>query len=403
MTAAYAELHCRSNFSFLRGASHPEELVRRAHELGYAALALTDLCSLAGVVRAHGEAKGLGLHLILGSELRVEEGPRLVALAQDRAGYGNLSYLISQARRRAPKGTYRLLAEDLDDGLPGCLALWLPEPGAGTELASAQGAWLKEHFPDRLRIGIALHRRGGDRAWLARLQGLGETLGLRLVACGDVAMHAPGRRSLLDTLTAIRLGVRVDEAGAALGQNRENHLRSSAALARFYPTGLLVETLEVAAACRFSLEELRYEYPDELVPPGISPAAHLRRLTEEGAARRWPDGTPPRVRAQIEHELVLIAELRYEPYFLTVHDIVAFARSRGILCQGRGSAANSAVCYCLGITEVDPARMEMLAMVAATHRIAGNRRTGRARIVRRHQRQLHFKSRKHLDREKHPS
>ncbi len=183
---------------------------------------------------------------------------------------------------------------------------------------------------------------------------------MRLAACGDVALHIPARRPLLDTLTAIRLGVTVAEAGAALAQNRENHLRTQVQLARFYPPELLAETLTLAAACRFSLDELRYEYPDELVPAGLSPSAHLRALTETGAAERWPHGMPQRVRAQVEHELALIAELGYEPYFLTVHDIVRFARSRGILCQGRGSAANSAVCFCLGITEVDPARMEML-------------------------------------------
>jgi error-prone DNA polymerase len=360
LTADYAELCCRSNFSFLQGASHPQELVRRAHELGYAALALTDLCSLAGAVRAHGEAKGLGLHLILGAELRVEAGPRLIALAQGRTGYGNLSHLVTLARRRAPKGSYRLLAGDLDDGLPDCLVLWLPDPESDRERSAAQAGWLKERLSERLRIGVALHRRGGDRAWLARMRGLGADWDLSLAACGDVAMHAPGRRPLLDTLTAIRLGVRVDQAGAGLSQNRENHLRSPAALSRFYPPELLAETLNVAAACRFSLDELRYEYPDELVPAGLSAAEHLRRLTETGATRRWPDGMPPRVRGQIEHELTLIAELGYEPYFLTVEDIVAFARARGILCQGRGSAANSAVCYCLGITEVDPARMEML-------------------------------------------
>ncbi|MFZ0789178.1 MAG: error-prone DNA polymerase, partial [Chromatiaceae bacterium] len=184
--------------------------------------------------------------------------------------------------------------------------------------------------------------------------------GLGLAACGEVAMHAPGRRPLLDTLTAIRLGVRVDSAGAALGQNRENHLRSLTQLARFYPPALLERTLEIAADCRFSLDELRYEYPDELVPAGLSASDHLRALTESGATVRWPQGMPARVRTLVEHELALISELGYEPYFLTVHDIVRFARSRGILCQGRGSAANSAVCFCLGITEVDPARMEML-------------------------------------------
>jgi error-prone DNA polymerase len=357
---AYAELLCRSNFSFLQGASHPEELVRRAHELGYAALALTDLCSLAGVVRAHGEARTLGLHLIIGAELTVEAGPRLAVLAMDRGGYGNLAHLITRARRRAPKGEARVTADDLADGLPGCLLIWLPGTQDSAAELREQGAWLHRLGAGRLWIGVVAHRCGGDLAWLARLRGLGADLGLPLTACGAAAMHVARRRPLLDTLTAIRLGVRVDQLGAALAQNREHHLRDRAELARFYPPDLLAQTLVLAAACRFSLDELRYEYPDELVPAGTTAAAHLRRLTEAGAVVRWPDGMPPRVRGQIEHELALIAELKYEPYFLTVHDIVRFARSRGILCQGRGSAANSAVCFCLGITEVDPARMEML-------------------------------------------
>jgi error-prone DNA polymerase len=313
------------------------------------------------VVRAHEAAKGLDLQLIIGAELQVESGPRLVVLAQDREGYGNLSQLISRARRRAPKGRYRLPGADLDPGLPRCLALWLPDARSNRGEALAQGASLRERLgADRLWIGINLHRRGGDGERLAWVKGLAGDLGLGAVAAGNVAMHARGRRPLLDTLTAIRLGVRVDQAGAALAQNRENHLRTREQLARFYPPGLLAATLDLAGRCRFSLDELRYEYPDELVPAGVSPTAHLRRLTEEGAARRWPQGVPARVRQQIDYELTLIAELAYEPYFLTVHDIVAFARSRGILCQGRGSAANSAVCFCLGITEVDPARMEML-------------------------------------------
>jgi len=356
VSVAYAELCCRSNFSFLRGASHPEELVRRASDLGYRALALTDRCSFSGVVRAHAEAKSLGFALIIGSELPLESGLRLVALAVNRDGYGNLSMLISRARRRAKKGDFRLLPSDLDDGLPDCLLLWLPD----VETDPATGYRLAERLRGRLWIGVSLLRRGGDRARLERLQRLGQACGLPLVAVGEVSMHVPSRRSLLDTLTAIRLGVRVDSVGAALAQNRENHLRRLQDLGRFYPPSLLAETLEIASACRFTLDELRYEYPDELVPSGISPRIHLRRLTEQGARERFLGGVPPSVQSMLEHELNLIGELAYEPYFLTVHDIVRFARSRGILCQGRGSAANSAVCYCLGITEVDPSRMEML-------------------------------------------
>jgi error-prone DNA polymerase len=330
--------------------------VARAATLGYAALALTDECSLAGAVRAHVAAKGTGLHLIVGSELRLAEGPRLVVLAQDRAGYGNLSQLITLARRRAPKGDYRVGAPDLAAGLGGCLALWL----AGEADPPDLGHGLADGLPGRVWIGVTLHRRGGDQARLAGLRRLADACRLPLVAAGGVQMHVPDRQPLLDTLTAVRLGTTVEAAGEALAQNREAYLHERAELALFYPPDLLAETLALAEVCRFSLDELRYEYPDELVPSGETPTAYLRRLTLEGAARRWPEGVPLRVQDLIEHELALIAELRYEPYFLTVHDIVAFARRQGILCQGRGSAANSAVCFCLGITEVDPARMQML-------------------------------------------
>jgi error-prone DNA polymerase len=352
----YAELHCLSNFSFLTGASHPQELVRRAHELGYAALALTDECSLAGVVRAHVEARDCGLALIPGSDIRLTDGPRLVVLAADREGYGDLSELITRGRRRAGKGACELARADLTAGFEGCLALWLPSGDPDP----ADGGWLAERFPGRAWIGVELHRSGRDRAWLETLSGLSAQCGLPLVACGGALMHERGRRALQDTLTAVRLGVPLAEAGHALQPNAERHLRGRAGLARLYPSELLAETLEVARRCTFSLEELRYEYPDELVPPGRDPGARLRELTEQGLQRRWPGGEPAKVRRLVEHELSLIAELRYEPYFLTVHDIVRFARSRGILCQGRGSAANSAVCYALGITEVDPARMELL-------------------------------------------
>jgi error-prone DNA polymerase len=245
---------------------------------------------------------------------------------------------------------------ELYEGVEGCLLLWVArgdeEPAIGRRLVKA--------FPRRSWICVELHRSGGDRKRLSRLRRLASACGLPLVAGGGVQMHTPARKPLLDTLTAIRLGVRVDAAGSALTQNREACLRPRIELARFFPAELLAETVRVAEACRFSLDELRYEYPRELTPAGVSPPAYLRALVREGGARRWPAGMPEKVGKLVEHELALINELGYEPYFLTVHDIVHFARSRGILCQGRGSAANSAVCYCLGITEVDPARMEML-------------------------------------------
>ncbi|MHB8668025.1 MAG: error-prone DNA polymerase [Burkholderiales bacterium] len=353
---AYAELHCLSNFSFLRGASHPEELVARAQQLGYSALALTDECSFAGVVRAHGAARECGLPLILGSEIRLADGPQLVLLATDREGYGNLSELITRGRRRGVKGRYVLETGDLDQGLPGCLALLIP----GAVPAVSQARWLAERFSGNAWIAAELLCGPDDRARLAALRALGEASSLPLVAAGDVHMHVRSRRRLQDTLTAIRLCQPVGDCGHALYPNAERHLRLRLRLANLYPRELLEETVRIAARCAFSLDCLRYEYPEEISPPGITPSDYLRRLTEAGLAQRFPAGVPEKVRALVEHELALIAELGYEPYFLTVHDIVRFARSRDILCQGRGSAANSAVCYALGITEVDPARMSML-------------------------------------------
>ncbi|MGE5189967.1 MAG: error-prone DNA polymerase [Gemmatimonadota bacterium] len=358
----YAELHAVSNFTFLRGASHPEELVERACALGYGALAVTDECSLAGAARAHVAARGKGLKLILGSEIRLSDGLRLVLLAADRDGYGNLCELVTRGRRAAGKGSYRLGRSDLLalSGLPGCLALLLPGPDPG-EAAGRDGArFLAGTFPGRCWIAAELLCGPDDRALLESLRVLSRDAGLPLVAAGDVHMHARERRALQDTLTAIRLGVPVAAAGHALFPNGERHLRTRERLARIYPPDLLAETLRIAGRCSFSPEELRYEYPGEIVPSGETPASWLRRLAEDGMRCRWPEGTPEKVLRQVGHELSLIAELGYEPYFLTVHDIVRFARERGILCQGRGSAANSAVAFCLGITEVDPSRSEML-------------------------------------------
>ena len=362
MACGYAELHCLSNFSFLRGASHPEELVERAAALGYAALALTDECSLAGVVRAHLAARQTRLKLIVGAEIRLADGPRLVLLAADHNGYGNLAALITRGRRSAAKGSYRLATADLEEGLEGCLALLLPMPGRSEAADSlgAQAEWLKARFPGRCWLAVELHKGPDDRNRLARALEFAACAGLPAVAAGGIHMHVRGRRRLQDVLTCIRLGVTVEGAGGALAPNGERSLRSRAALERIYPAQLLAETLEIAARCRFSLDARRYEYPDELVPAGQTPAAWLRRLVEDGLGTRFGEAVPAPVRGQVEHELALIAELAYEPYFLTVHDLVRFARGRGILCQGRGSAANSAVCYALGITEVDPARMSML-------------------------------------------
>jgi error-prone DNA polymerase len=352
----YAELHCLSSFSFLRGASQPEELVERAARLGYAALAITDECSVAGVVRAHVAAKEHGLKLIIGAEFRLDDGLRCVLLAQDRAGYGRLCRLITRGRRAAAKGEYRLGRADVEEISASLLCLWLP----GTPPDPTEARWLASVFPGRCWIAVELLTTGRDRRRLESLQALGRDLDLPLVATGDVHMHSRGRRALQDVLTATRVGTTVDQAGLALFPNGERHLRPMARIAELHPPELLAASLDIASRCTFSLDELRYEYPREIVPAGHTPASWLRQLTGEGMWQRWPAGVPEATRRTIEHELALIAELQYEPYFLTVHDIVRFARSRGILCQGRGSAANSAVCFCLGITEVDPARMSLL-------------------------------------------
>ncbi|MGH8132255.1 MAG: PHP domain-containing protein, partial [Steroidobacteraceae bacterium] len=353
MRPAYAELHCLSNFTFLRGASHPHELVEQAGALGYAALAITDECSVAGAVRAHMAAKRRGIKLIIGAEFRLTCGLRFVALAIDRHGYGRLCRLITRARRAAGKGHYTLTRADVEaTGPEGCFILWLP----AVRPSPAELRWLVQHFPGKLRIAVELTRDGEDGARLAALEALGAQLGVPRLASGDVHMHVRARRRLQDALTAIRLRVPIAAVGSRLYPNGERYLREPARLARLYPTELLAATVELAQACSFSLDELRYEYPRELVPPGETPASYLRRLTDEGARWRWPGGVPKPERTAIEHELALIEELRYEPYFLTVHDVVAYARRQGILCQGRGSAANSRVCYCLGVTSVDPQR-----------------------------------------------
>jgi error-prone DNA polymerase len=365
MIPGYAELHCLTNYSFLRGASDPEELVGRAAELGYSALAVTDECSVAGVVRAHVAAKKLKLKLIVGSELTLADGMKLVLLAKGIRGYETLCELITKARRAAPKGEYRLAREDFPESVEGLVALWAPRLDPGPSPASAgarddEGKWVAQRFPGNAWIAVELHRGADDAARIAGLEALGREVGLECVATGDVHMHVRARKKLQDVMSAIRLKCTLAEAGRRLQPNGERHLRSIGRLAAIHPPHLLAASLDIASRCAFSLDEIRYEYPEELVPAGETPATHLRRLTDEGLARRYPKGAPAAVVETVEHELKLIGELAYEPFFLTVQDIVAFARSQKILCQGRGSAANSSVCYCLGITEVDPGRMSVL-------------------------------------------
>ncbi len=408
----YAELHCLSNFSFLRGASAPEELVLRAQQLGYRALALSDECSLAGVVRAHVALKKLVgrlreeapeldpeldvVQLIIGSQFRVhwmidaadaadaagapappqpqtpdaapDPGFQLVLLARHRDGYGQLSEFITRLRRASPvKGRYRLdwplLRETLAAGaLSGCLALLLPDRrlDAPAELLAQAQALAAVCAPGQLWLGLCLLRELSDEAWLQQLRDIGAQLALPLVACGDVHFHVRSRKPLQDVMTATRLNRPLHACGAALQPQAERHLRSRLRLSQIYPPDVLAETLQIASLCHFSLDELRYQYPEEVVPAGHSAPSWLRHMTYEGMHRRWPHGVRSDHRQTIEDELALICELGYEHYFLTVADIVRYARSRGILCQGRGSAANSLVCYCLHITSIGPERSTLL-------------------------------------------
>ncbi|KAF2394609.1 Error-prone DNA polymerase [Pseudomonas frederiksbergensis] len=356
MSVEYAELHCLSNFSFQRGASSALELFQRAKHQGYQALAITDECTLAGIVRAWQAAKSVELPLIIGSEIRIEDGPKLVLLVENLEGYQALCRLITRARRRTQKGQYQVLREDFSEPLPGLLALWVPDAVDDFH----NGHWLKQAFAERLWLAVQLHRGQDDTRRLNALLTLARELQIPAVASGDVHMHARGRRALQDTMTAIRHHLPVAAAGLRLHPNGERHLRCLDVVGEIYPRALLDETLVIARRCTFDLGQLRYQYPRELVPQGHSAASWLSELTERGVRERWPEGASEKVRGLIDKELALIAELGYESYFLTVQDIVAFARRQKILCQGRGSAANSAVCFALGITEIDPARMNML-------------------------------------------
>ena len=356
--SAFAELHCLSNYSFLHGASHPEELVQQAVELGYEAIAITDECSFAGLVKAHMTARTFGIKLIVGAHFQLSEGIRLVMLAPTRSAYGQLAGLISKLRRRSPKGTYTMSYDDLRWGVDECLALWVPD-SPDIDLLMQQGRRLQEFLP-QLWIALELFHQADDLDKTACALTLSMRLGLSIVAANDVHTHVPARQPLQDVMTAIRYRTTVDALGTRSLANAERHLRSIDQLQTLYPPEMLLETCWIAARCEFSMDELRYEYPEELVPPHLTPTAYLRQLTLAGAAERWPEGIPDDLLTLIERELELISSLNYEHYFLTVQDIVQFARSQSILCQGRGSAANSAVCYCLHITEVDPARMHLL-------------------------------------------
>jgi len=353
----YAELHCLSDFSFQRGASSSRELFERANDCGYTALAITDECSLAGIVRAWEAARDTKVPLIVGTEIQLADGPKLVLLAENKQGYVSLCRLITQGRRASEKGEYRLTRADLAGGTPGTLALWIP----GREPDREHGAWIKHSFNDRAWLAVELHRDSDDDARLAELDALGESLQLPRVASGDVHMQVRRCLPLQHTMTAIRHRMTIAEAGAVLFRNGERHLRRRATLEKIYPKAWLDESVRIARRCTFDLKrDLHYKYPKELVPEGYTAMQWLRKLVADGSAWRWPQGVPAKHQATLEHELQLIEKKEYEAFFLTVHDIVRYARSQGILCQGRGSAANSIVCFALGVTDADPDKVNLL-------------------------------------------
>ncbi|MES2423562.1 MAG: error-prone DNA polymerase [Pseudomonadota bacterium] len=364
---AYAELHALSNFSFQRGASRPEELVARAHELGYTAIAITDECSVAGVVRAHRVAKRLELQLLPGAEFRVQAAApfTLVVLPHNLSGWGNLCAFITAARSDAKSAGYEVVWERTDfSQLTDCEVLLAPQrqPGSAIDTEALQRHLVMacSLLCSQLWLAVELLGHLDDALHLQQLEALSAATGVPLVAAGNVLMHARSRKPLQDVLTAIALGQPVQDCGFALQPNAEAHLRLRARLATVYDAHLLQATLTVAARCSFSLDQIRYQYPLETVAEGSTPAQTLADLTWQGAAERFPKGVPENVRTQIASELALISEKKYEMYFLTVHDLVRHARSLKILCQGRGSAANSAVCFCLGVTAVNPAEQNLL-------------------------------------------
>jgi error-prone DNA polymerase len=409
----YAELAVTSNFTFLTGASHPDELVSQAAAMGLAAIAITDTNTLAGVVRAHVAARDAGIPFVLGCRLRFNEPIFLDVLVYptDLQSYGRLCRLLTTGMMRSPKGRCRLALHDFLEINEGLLAIVMPPPALDQDFMQVLEGLRRVVDDDRLSLGAQCLYRDDDRGWLERLAFLARQTHVPLVATNDVHYHVPRRRPLQDVLTCIREGCTIGQAGLRLLANAERHIKAPHEMARLFAAypGAIARTMEIARRalgnadretrrrgdkeriagedsmagrsaqskienrksqmgnpqiCNgpggFSLDQLRYQYPNELCPPGVSPMEHLRRLTFEGGGQHYPAGLPPKVRLQIEHELELIAELNYAPYFLTVHDLVQFARSRNILCQGRGAAANSAVCFCLGVTSVDPDRIDVL-------------------------------------------
>ena len=356
----YAELHCLSNFSFLRAASHPQELIQQAEGLGYQALALTDECSVAGVVRAyqHKKEHQLNIKLIIGSEFVLHQ-ERLVVLAPNRLAYSQLCQLISLARRRCEKGSYQVYIDDFKP-LSECLLIWNPYPNSASKVGKELGEALSKHHQQRLWVGCHRRLSALDQSLQTHCQAMATAYDLPIVAVGQVLMHSPDRQMLHDTLTAIRLGLPVQACGCALQANREHSLRPLAKITKLYPAAWLKASVEIADQCHFCLSELSYQYPAELVPEGYDANSYLHHLVEQGKRIRFPAGVPHKIAKIIDKELSLITSEGYAHFFLTVYDLVQFAKSQHILYQGRGSSANSVVCYCLEITAVDPRQIQVL-------------------------------------------
>jgi len=354
----YAELFCQSNFSFLEGASHAEELVTQADFLGYSALAITDECSVAGVVRAYTAIKQhkFELQLIVGSLFSLGTTLKVILLCPSRTAYAELCRIITNARRRSPKGEYELSEWDLTS-IKHCLFIWLPKNDTSDEYWAE---WLYKHHKNRLWIGIQNHLQSHEKAYGQHCKDIAQRLDIPITACGGVLMHNATRLPLQHTITAIREGTTLAKAGHLLLSNTERALRSKEKLSKLFPTKWLIESIKIANRCSFCLSELQYEYPSELVPKGNTAMEYLRKLVMEGIEIRFPLGIDDNVQGIINKELTLIEELNYPFFFLTIHDIVMFAKSQGILYQGRGSAANSIVCYCLEITAVDPRKISVL-------------------------------------------
>ncbi|MFN3231481.1 MAG: error-prone DNA polymerase [Alphaproteobacteria bacterium] len=358
---AYAELQVTTNFSFLRGGSHPQEMAVQAAELGHAAVAVTDRNTLAGIVRAHGAAKEAGIRLLVGARLDFKDGPSLLCFPRNRAGYARLSRLITTGRRRAEKGDCILYRGDVYGAADHNLFVAIP-PVVLTEDFAAKLAAYRKGLEAPLYLAATHYYRGDDAKRLKQLADLAQMSGVPMVATGDVHYHAPERRVMQDVLTCIRERCTIQNAGWRLAANAERHLKAPDEMMRLfrdYPEAV-ARTAEILDQCPFSLDELRYEYPNEITHEGRTPQQELEHVTWIGAAKRYPDGIPDKVRKTLEHELALIDQLDYAPYFLTVYDVVRFARDRHILCQGRGSAANSAVCFCIGITSVNPVEIDLL-------------------------------------------